>query len=110
MKAIHILSIALALGATSTGCERANEEKCREAVRNVFRITQADDTQNAGPDESAAIRSCRANSSRETVECVIAAKTLQDLEGCEGTLAGASEAASGDKATTETNGEAPSGD
>lgn len=93
MKAIQTVLVALAqvamlaTFATSAGCERATEEKCREAVRNVFRITKVDDTQNAGPDESAAIRSCRANSSRQTVDCVIAAKTLDDLAACEGDIA-----------------------
>jgi|GEM_PF-4201492 len=108
MKAIHSVLLVLALATTAVGCERATEEKCREAVRNVFRITQADDTQNAGPDESAAIRSCRANSSRETVECVIAAKSLEDLAACEGGLG--KDAPAGEQGANAADGEAPSGD
>jgi len=88
MKGSIIAALALAFTLTTLpGCSRTgNEERCREAIRNIIRITGLDKG-GSGPDEHAAIRSCRANASSDAIDCMIAAKTMDDLAKCEGGVA-----------------------
>jgi hypothetical protein len=83
-----VAALVLGVGVGSAvGCGRASEAKCRQAVHNIFAITGIDRQGGTGPDEHAAIRSCRANASAAAVDCMIAAKTVADLAGCEGETA-----------------------
>lgn len=68
------------------GCDRPGEEECRDAVLNIREITQVTERLDESEVE-AAIRSCRANASAESVECVREAETLDDLVACEGEVA-----------------------
>ena len=78
-----IAALVLALAA-ATGCSKTgNEDRCREAVENIFHITGLDKT-GSGPDVHAAVRSCRANASGAAIDCMIAAKTTDDLAKCDG--------------------------
>ena len=83
------LILAGTLGAASLGvsaCKaKPSEKKCREAIENV-RLLTSQTQSDVGADPKAAIRSCRANSSKESVECMINAKTEEDLAKCEGEL------------------------
>lgn len=82
--------LALGLGATGLGlgCKaKPSEKACREAIENIRRIS-GQDANTVGADPIAAIRSCRGNSSKEAVECMRVAKTLQDLEKCEAQAGG----------------------
>jgi len=74
-----VLSLVAATGCSKTG----NEDRCREAIRNIFHITGLDKT-GSGPDEYAAVRSCRANASDTAIDCMLAAKTADDLAKCDG--------------------------
>ena len=89
-----VLALATAMGCSSSG----NEERCRQAVRNIFHITGLSKT-GSGPDEHAAIRSCRANASDKAIECMIAAKTTEDLAKCDKIDLGAQKAKEGAEQT-----------
>jgi hypothetical protein len=80
MKTLSCLVLAFGLVAC-TG--KPSEEKCRQAVDNI-RLLTGQDRAEGGVDPKGAIRSCRARSSRQTVECQIAARSLADLAACEG--------------------------
>ena len=76
------LFLVLALALTPA-CNRPSEDECRRAVDNIQRINEIggrlDDTAGA----EAAVRKCRAQGTKETVQCWLAAKTAADLESCE---------------------------
>jgi len=82
---IAVLAVCLGIGA-ATGCSSGNEAGCRKAIKNIFKITGMDKG-SSGPNVDAAVRSCRANASGDAIDCMIAAKTLDDLSKCEGGVA-----------------------
>ena len=87
----RVLPFALALGLSTSaagfGCKaKPSEKACREAIENIRRIS-GQDANDVGADPVAAVRSCRGNSSKEAVECMRTAKTITDLEACEGAMA-----------------------
>jgi hypothetical protein len=84
--AIAILLPAALAVALATGCDRPDEDSCRLAVENIQRIAQAGDRIERA-DTEAAVRSCRANASGESVQCMINARTMDDLLDCEGEFA-----------------------
>ncbi len=77
------LALALCSLPTSACKAKPSEKACKEAIENVRRINRQD-TSDVGADPTAAIRSCRGNSSKETVECMRTAKTQEDVRRCEG--------------------------
>lgn len=79
-----LLATAL-IAALGTGCDRPDEDDCRSAVENIQRITRTAADIDPG-DIEAAVRSCRANASKESVRCMMNARTLEALEACEGDL------------------------
>ncbi len=88
MKRLTIAAFALCLGfTTAAGCSSGNEEGCRKAIENIFRLTGLDKT-SSGPSVRKAVRSCRANASKDAIECMVNAKTNADLQTCEGGVAG----------------------
>jgi hypothetical protein len=56
-------------------------------VENIRRLSNTERSE-FGTDPSAAVRSCRANASKESVQCMIAARTQADLIACEGQKGG----------------------
>lgn len=80
------LCLALALALACMACNRPSEAKCKEAVDNIFALTGAAENPASAPDEQQWIRSCRANATKDTVNCYIAAKTIEQLGQCEGDL------------------------
>ncbi len=84
--AITITLFALLTAWLAGGCDRPDEDDCRLAVENIQRIAQAGDRIERA-DTEAAVRSCRANASSESVQCMINARTMDDLRGCEGDVA-----------------------
>lgn len=69
-----------------TGCKaKPSEKDCQTAINNVRRIT-GQDSSDMGADPIAVIRSCRGNSSQKSVDCMIAAKSEEDLNACEGAV------------------------
>lgn len=81
---IRAITFAFLAALVAAGCEaKPTEEACERAIENLREISglaRAD----VGADPKAAIRSCQANSSRATVDCMIAAKTMEDIVECEG--------------------------
>lgn len=71
------------LGACDT---KPSEESCEKAVENIRKLTGQSHTE-MGADKRAAIRSCRAQSSKDTVECMAEARTAEELFACGGALA-----------------------
>lgn len=66
------------------GCKaKPSEKACAEAIQNMRHIT-GQDMSDVGAAPEVLIRSCRGNSSKESVECMRAAKTEEDLVRCEG--------------------------
>lgn len=87
MRRLTIAVLALGLGlASATGCGDTNEQKCKKAVENIFTLTGLNKS-GSGPDVHAAVRSCRANASSDAIDCMIDAKSLDDLAKCEGDFA-----------------------
>ena len=84
MTRVVLWGLALVLGA---GCStRPSEEACEKAVSNIRKLTGQTHTE-MGADKRAAIRSCRAQSSKETVECMGEARTAEELFPCGGKMA-----------------------
>ncbi len=83
-----LLVLMLGVGLGSACKTKPSEKACKEAIENVRRIT-TQSASDVGADPIAAIRSCRANSSKEMVECMRTAKTEDDLAKCEGEGEGA---------------------
>jgi hypothetical protein len=70
------------------GCKaKPSEKDCKDAIENVRRIN-GQDSSDMGADPIAMIRSCRGSSSQKSVECMLKAKTQEDLQGCEGEVGG----------------------
>lgn len=81
------LALALALALSALGCgSKPSEELCQRAVENIRKLTGGTHT-DVGADPKAAVRSCRAQSDGETVECMAEARTPQELYGCGGEMA-----------------------
>lgn len=64
-------------------CTKPKAEDCEKAVANI-RNLYGTATLTQGITPRAAVRSCRGSATRESVQCVIAAKSLEELEACTG--------------------------
>lgn len=71
--------------AALAACGKPKAEDCEKAVANIRSIygTAGIDF---GVSPEAAVRSCRGSANRASVQCMIAAKTMEDLRACEGFL------------------------
>ena len=79
MRAMKWLLIGLLL---AIGCgQKPSEENCRKAIANINRINGIDDAAHADQVEPA-VRKCRGESTRAAVDCMIAAKTQEDVDAC----------------------------
>ncbi len=73
----------LCVGTTQSCKAKPSEKDCETAINNVRRIN-GQDSSDMGADPVAMIRSCRGSSSQASVECMMQAKTEEDLLSCEG--------------------------
>ena len=80
-----VVGIGLFIGAGACST-KPSEEACEKAVNNIRKLTGQSHT-DVGADKRAAIRSCRAQSSKDTVECMAEARTSQELFACGGKMA-----------------------
>lgn len=87
LRIMAALALALAFALPSAACDsrKPSEPACEQAVENIRRLTGLEKT-DIGADPKAMVRSCRARSTRESVQCAIAAQTLEDLRACEGAV------------------------
>ncbi|HKE14805.1 MAG TPA: hypothetical protein VKB80_08085 [Kofleriaceae bacterium] len=82
------LVCALGFAAALAACNaKPTQEQCEQAVTNIRKVTGQSQTE-GGSARGAAVRSCRAQSNRKTVECYIAAQSVDQLFQCGGELAG----------------------
>jgi hypothetical protein len=82
------LAAAALAAALASGCSaRPSQASCEKAVQNIRKLT-GQGSGDVGPDQRAAVRSCTAQSSRDTVDCYVSAQTLEQLTACGGELAG----------------------
>jgi hypothetical protein len=85
--AMRRVVLALLLLGGAAGCStKPSEESCEKAVNNIRKLTGQSHT-DIGADKRAAIRSCRAQSSKDTVECMAEARTSDELFACGGKMA-----------------------
>ena len=80
-----LFAAGLALAALGCGA-KPSEDLCQRAVENIRKLTGGAHT-DVGADPKAAVRSCRAQSDSDTVECMAEARTAQELYGCGGEMA-----------------------
>lgn len=78
-------SLALLLVGSVACKAKPSEKACEEAINNVNKIL-GQGSNDMGADPIAVIRSCRGNSSIESVECMRVAKTTEDIKLCEGDI------------------------
>ncbi|HWN67534.1 MAG TPA: hypothetical protein VNM90_07830 [Haliangium sp.] len=79
-----IFAILFACAAVlATACEKPKEEDCKRAVANIRNLFGTANFAQGMPPQ-AAVRSCRGSASTESVRCIIAATTLQELSTCTG--------------------------
>jgi len=81
-----VAGILLILGAAAGCSTKPSEEAWEKAVSDIRKLTKQSNTE-IGADKRAAIRSCRAQSSKDTVECMAEARTAEELFGCGGKMA-----------------------
>ena len=81
-----LVGVTLLLGAAAGCSTKPSEEACEKAVSNIRKLTGQSNTE-IGADKRAAIRSCRAQSSKDTVECMAEARTAEELFACGGKMA-----------------------
>jgi hypothetical protein len=83
MRPLSLVVLVLALA----GCSRPGPEECRLAVENIDRLYE---NKQPEPGETAAsIRKCRAQSTKKTVACIVAATDVKSLEACDPNAAAA---------------------
>jgi hypothetical protein len=84
MNRIVRLFVLIAWSAAAlAACAKPKAEDCEKAVANIRAIygTAGIDF---GVSPEAAVRSCRGGTRRASVQCMINAKTMEDLRACEG--------------------------
>lgn len=105
----NLLSAA-ALALALVGCDaKPTEEACDRAVLNIRKVTGQTHIE-VDSDHRAAVRSCRAQSSRDTVDCYVDAQTKEQLFACGGELAEAVRQAEQQKKSAPPAPATPSGD
>jgi len=82
----RVVLALLLLGGAASCSTKPSEESCEKAVNNIRKLTGQSHT-DIGADKRAAIRSCRAQSSKDTVECMADARTSDELFACGGKMA-----------------------
>jgi hypothetical protein len=80
---IATLLACAALGLGTAGCAKPKEEDCKNAIANIRNLYGTAGFSQGTPPQ-AAVRSCRGSASREAVQCIIAAKSIQELQSCTG--------------------------
>jgi hypothetical protein len=83
MRAMSLRALLLLVSASlaATGCNKPSEEDCRRAVLNLQKV-RGIDTSPQAPDPAPAVRRCRSGASKETVQCLINAKTAAEADRC----------------------------
>lgn len=84
MRATMLRTYFLVAGlAVLVSCNKPSEDACQKAIDNIQKITGIENSAGA-PDSAAAVRKCRAQASKTAVQCMIDAKTIENIAACEG--------------------------
>ena len=84
LRLAFIALCAFAFTVPLSACKtKPSKESCEKAIDHMRKIRGTEGVQ-TGADRGRAVRSCQGNSRRDTVNCFIAAKTVEDLVACEG--------------------------
>jgi hypothetical protein len=86
MAMTRVVLIGVVLLAAAGCSTKPSEESCEKAVNNIRKLTGQSNT-DVGADKRAAVRSCRAQSSKDKVECMVEARTVEELDKCGGKFA-----------------------
>src|SRR5262245_5430473 len=78
--AVVYLSLGLSL-ALASACNKPSDADCRKAIANMRHLLETDKIVSTA-DTEAAVRRCRGNSKKKTVQCAIDAKTVDELKAC----------------------------
>lgn len=80
MNKLVVTSLWLSLALAFVGaCDKPSEDACRAAVENTRKVRGNDHAQ---VDVEAQVRRCRSGSTKKMVDCVTAAKTVEELDKC----------------------------
>ena len=64
------------------GCDKPSADDCQHALENMQQLVTGPTNAFDRTDISSEVRRCRTGSTRESVACAIAAKSLDDLKAC----------------------------
>ncbi len=67
-------------------CDKPTADDCRKAELNMQRLRHVEDQDRANLEAS--VRRCRGGSSKDTVACVMAANTVEELDKCDKQMRG----------------------
>ena len=67
-------------------CDKPTSDDCRKAELNMQRLRHVEDQDAANLEAS--VRRCRGGSSKDTVACVMAANTVEELDKCDAQMRG----------------------
>jgi hypothetical protein len=81
-KVLMKLSFAIAAVALAA-CDKPSPERCKLAIVNIQTLMGTDKA-HSDFDLDREVRRCRSGSRKESVECAINAKSVADLQKCEG--------------------------
>ncbi len=84
---LYMLSIVVVFVTVlgSAACNRPSEADCQLALSNIRRILGTENN-DFGKSPDVALRACRGNGRKESVACAIRAKTVDDLNACQGPM------------------------
>jgi hypothetical protein len=77
-----LLSLLAVLVIALVGCDKPTDAECRVAIQNMRKLLTTDKVNAAAGDVESAVRRCRGNSSKKSVQCAGRAQTLDDLKAC----------------------------
>lgn len=75
--------LAIALMLPVAGCDKPKEADCRKAITNIRKLYGTADN-DFGVSPESMVHACQGSASPESVRCFIQAKSVEELQKCEG--------------------------
>ncbi len=75
--------MAMMLVLPLSACDKPKSADCKKAVDNIIKLYGTEGRE-YGVKPRAMVRSCRGSASRRSVKCFMNAKSVKELQGCEG--------------------------
>lgn len=76
------MKLAIGLLFVAAACNKPDMDDCRKALDNMQHLLGTENISKNGDNEGD-VRRCRGGSTRDSVKCAIAAKTMDDLKRCD---------------------------